>query len=69
MRRVFPEATHQICYWHTLRAVKQRLAVLRRQPAPYDADKAHRDFDFIDQTFVPIGQLNKLSLEDVRLSV
>jgi hypothetical protein len=68
MRRVFPEATHQICYWHALRAVKQRLGVLRRQPAPYDAAKAHGEFDFIDQTFVPIGQLNKLSPNDVRPS-
>lgn len=66
MHAVFPEATHQLCFWHAGRAVKQRLAVLRRQPAPYDAEKAHEEFDFIDKAFVPVSQLDKLMPEEVR---
>ncbi|KAJ7217987.1 hypothetical protein GGX14DRAFT_561334 [Mycena pura] len=47
---------HQLCFWHGLRAVKKRLAVVKRQPAPYDWLEACREFDFIDTKFVPIGQ-------------
>jgi hypothetical protein len=47
---------HQLCFWHGLRAVKRRLAVVKRQPAPYDWREACREFDFIDSKFVPIGQ-------------
>lgn len=52
----FPEAKHQLCFWHALRAIKKRLAILRRMPAHYDAALAHAEFDWIDTKFVPIGQ-------------
>jgi hypothetical protein len=28
----YPEAKHQLCFWHALRAIKKRLAILRRMP-------------------------------------
>lgn len=56
--RQFPDAKHQLCFWHCLRAIKTRLAILRRRPAPYDAVKAHREYSFIDPKFLPIAQMN-----------
>ncbi|KAF8325049.1 uncharacterized protein EI90DRAFT_3157113 [Cantharellus anzutake] len=58
--KVFPTAKHQLCFWHVLRAVKQRLAVLRRQPAPYNAAQAATEFAFINPIFIPIHQREKL---------
>lgn len=55
-RNVFPFADHQLCYWHVLRAIKKRLAILRRQPAPYNVKEAREEFPWIDKTFVPIAQ-------------
>jgi hypothetical protein len=52
----YPEAKHQLCFWHALRAIKTRLAILRRAPAPYNVKLAHSEFDWIDQSFVPINQ-------------
>lgn len=54
--RAHPEAKHQLCFWHALRALKQRLAILRRRPAHYDVDKARSEFSWIDPTFVPVAQ-------------
>ncbi|KAJ6461783.1 hypothetical protein C8R45DRAFT_841955, partial [Mycena sanguinolenta] len=42
------------------RAIKRRLAVLKRQPAPYDFREACREFDFIDPKFVPVGQATEI---------
>lgn len=53
---VFPTAKHQLCFWHSLDAIKKRLAVLRRRPAHYDVDQAMHEFEFIDKKFVPIAQ-------------
>ncbi|KAJ7204151.1 hypothetical protein GGX14DRAFT_369028, partial [Mycena pura] len=47
------DSRHQLCFWHGLRAVKKRLAVVKRQPAPYDWREACREFDFIDTKFAP----------------
>lgn len=52
----FPDAKHQLCLWHALRAVKRRLAILRRMPAHYDVASAKHEFDFIDMAFVPVAQ-------------
>jgi hypothetical protein len=60
LKQVWPKAKHLLCLWHVLRAVKQRLAKLRTQPAPYDAEAAHSEFDYIDLSFVPEGQLDEL---------
>ncbi|KAI9057367.1 hypothetical protein FKP32DRAFT_1689206 [Trametes sanguinea] len=56
MRMTWGSAKHQLCFWHALRAVKQRLSKNKATPAPYDSREAHRSFDFIDPTFVPLGQ-------------
>jgi hypothetical protein len=52
----YPEAKHQLCFWHALRAIKTRLAILRRVPAHYDVVAAHAEFGWIDEKFVPISQ-------------
>lgn len=52
----YPEAKHQLCFWHALRAIKKRLAILRRMPAHYDVKSAHSEFEWINLNFVPIGQ-------------
>lgn len=56
MRQEFSGAKHQLCYWHALRAVKKRLATLRRAPAPYNVTAARDEFDWIADDFVPIAQ-------------
>lgn len=55
-QEVFPDAKHQLCFWHCLRAVRKRLAILRRQPGPYNVVEAVAEFPFIDATFLPLGQ-------------
>ncbi|KIJ30764.1 hypothetical protein M422DRAFT_184438 [Sphaerobolus stellatus SS14] len=51
-RAIFPQARHQLCYWHAIRYIEERLAE-DKIPAPYDPLKAHRIFDFIDPTWAP----------------
>ena len=58
-RQVFPEAAHQICFWHALRAFKTRLSILRRAPAFYDVNEAVAEFPWIDRSFVPARQLGR----------
>lgn len=59
----FPEAKHQLCFWHCLRAIKIRLSILRRRPQYYDAKRAKKEFDWIDLDFVPISQSNGVQEE------
>ena len=54
--KTFPEAKHQLCFWHCLRAIKTRLAILRRRPKYYDVKEARKEFTWIDQNFVPLAQ-------------
>ncbi|TCD59764.1 hypothetical protein EIP91_011523, partial [Steccherinum ochraceum] len=56
MRHTWPHAKHQLCFWHALRALKQRLAKNRDAPAHYNVDEAHREFPFIKKEFLPVGQ-------------
>ncbi|KAG6826876.1 hypothetical protein H0H92_014080 [Tricholoma furcatifolium] len=56
LRTVFTESKHQLCFWHCLRAIKQRLSILRRRPKYYNVLEAKHEFDWIDASFVPIGQ-------------
>ena len=56
MRATWPEAKHQLCFWHALRALKQRLAKKKETPAIYDAETARKEFSFIDTAFIPLGQ-------------
>jgi hypothetical protein len=55
---VWPHVKHQLCFWHALQAVKQRLSQSKATPAFYDPKKAPEDtaLDFIDKDFVPEGQ-------------
>ena len=53
---VWPEAKHQLCFWHALCAIKQRLSQNRSTPAYYNANTASQIFDFIDVNFLPRGQ-------------
>jgi MULE transposase domain len=54
--KVYPEAKYQLCFWHCLRALKTRLSILRRRPKYYDIKEAMKEFDWIEETFVPIAQ-------------
>ena len=58
LHRVWPTAKHQLCFWHTIRAIKRRLANNREAPAFYRPADARRMFDFIDPTFLPLGQMS-----------
>ena len=51
-----PNAKHQLCYWHVLRAIKKQLSILCCQPACYDVKAAIESFPFISPTFLPIAQ-------------
>jgi hypothetical protein len=55
-RGIYPEAKHQLCFWHCLRALKKRLSILRRGPTFYNVEEAKREFEFVDVKFVPRGQ-------------
>ncbi|KAK1221042.1 hypothetical protein PQX77_016154 [Marasmius sp. AFHP31] len=55
----FPDAKHQLCFWHCLCAIKTRLSILCRRPAPYNEKDAHDKYKFIDPQFVPISQMPK----------
>lgn len=56
MRSTWPDAKHQLCFWHALRALKQRLSKTKDTPAMYDAVAAKQEFSFIDSCFVPAAQ-------------
>ncbi|TFK46463.1 hypothetical protein OE88DRAFT_1638147 [Heliocybe sulcata] len=52
LRTVFPNAKHQICYWHAIKYIEERLAE-NKPLAAYDPRKAHTVFKFIDPTWAP----------------
>lgn len=51
-----------LCWWHLRRAVRTRLGKAKLATTPYDANKAHLEFEFIDMTFTPRG--TKTDVED-----
>ncbi|KAJ7656928.1 hypothetical protein DFH06DRAFT_1328467 [Mycena polygramma] len=51
-RTKIEKAKHQLCYWHAITYIEERLAE-NKPPAAYDPRKAHRIFDFIDPTWAP----------------
>ena len=65
LQHVWPEAKHQLCLWHILRAVKRRLSQ-NETPGAYNALEAHSAFPPIDLAFVPMGQMS--TKEKVRTS-
>lgn len=56
MRAVWPHTKHQLCFWHALRALKQRLAKNKTTPAFYNVESDLGEFSFISRAFVPTGQ-------------
>lgn len=52
VRARVPSAKHQLCYWHAIKYLEERLAE-DKPPAKYDPRKAHLIFDFIDPTWAP----------------
>ncbi|KAF5347071.1 hypothetical protein D9758_011667 [Tetrapyrgos nigripes] len=56
LQQEFPEAKHQLCYWHAEHAVKTHLSILHCAPTPYNVDQAQSEFPWIDKDFVPRGQ-------------
>jgi hypothetical protein len=57
LKHSWPQAKHQLCLWHMLRALKRRLSQ-NENPGSYNALEAHAAFPDIDQEFVPLGQMN-----------
>ncbi|PCH36008.1 hypothetical protein WOLCODRAFT_81724 [Wolfiporia cocos MD-104 SS10] len=53
MHAIWPNAKHQLCFWHALRALKQRLTKSKENPAPYDVISAQEEFSFINTDFLP----------------
>ena len=46
------KAKHQLCYWHGVRYIEERLAE-DKPPAAYDPRVAHTVFEFINPTWAP----------------
>lgn len=59
------QAKHQLCYWHAIKYLEERLAE-DKPPARYDPRKAHQIHQFIDPTWAP-GITSGLLEEDVHL--
>ena len=45
-----------LCWWHLRRAVRTRLAKAKLSTTPYNAKRAHAEFSFIDEDFIPSGK-------------
>ena len=45
----------QLCWWHMKDAIKKRLAKAKLSTSPYNAERAHGEFWFIDKFFQPPG--------------
>ena len=58
LQTVWPQAKHQLCLWHALRAIKQCLAQ-NKKPGLYDPLEAHSQLPDIDEKFVPLGQMDE----------
>jgi len=58
LKDVWPGAKHQLCLWHMLRAIKRRLSK-NDYPSYYNAREAHSDFQEIDESFIPVGQMSE----------
>ena len=57
LRKVWPTAKHQLCLWHVLQAIKCQLANNREPLAFYNSVATHERFNFINPTFLPLGQM------------
>jgi hypothetical protein len=57
LKDIWPQAKHQLCLWHILRALKRRLSQ-NENPGSYNALEAQDAFPDIDTAFVPLGQMS-----------
>ena len=57
LKHIWPQAKHQLCLWHILRALKRCLSQ-NENPGSYNALEAHNAFLDIDPTFIPLGQMS-----------
>ena len=57
LKHVWPQAKHQLCLWHILRALKRHLSQ-NQNPGSYSAVEVHDAFPEIDLSFVPLGQIS-----------
>ncbi|THU79226.1 hypothetical protein K435DRAFT_884508 [Dendrothele bispora CBS 962.96] len=55
VRKVWPQAKIQLCWWHLRRAVRERLAKAKLSTTPYNPIRARLEFSFIDVDFRPAG--------------
>ncbi|KAK7438928.1 hypothetical protein VKT23_009431 [Stygiomarasmius scandens] len=55
VRKVWPTAKIQLCWWHLRRAVRERLAKAKLSTTPYNPIRARLEFTFIDPDFRPVG--------------
>lgn len=60
MRAVWPDAKHQLCFWHALRAIKKRLCNSSERPGDYDWLEAQKEFAFVSSIFVPLAKQDLL---------
>jgi MULE transposase domain len=51
-RQEIPRAKHQLCYYHAITYIEERLTE-DKPPAAYDPRKANKSFSFIDPTWAP----------------
>ena len=56
-RRVWPDAKHQLCWWHQREAVRRRLKG-NLPTSPYNAQRAADEYAFIKVTFKPYGRMD-----------
>ncbi|KAK7439562.1 hypothetical protein VKT23_017491 [Stygiomarasmius scandens] len=62
-RDVWFDAKIQLCLWHLRRAVRERLAKPKLSTTPYNALRAHLEFNFVDIQFHPLESADAKEFE------
>ncbi|KAF5345219.1 hypothetical protein D9757_015315 [Collybiopsis confluens] len=57
------DAKISLCWWHLRRAVRTRIASGKLTTTPYDAQRAHSEFSFIDLNFIPSVRADRKEYE------
>lgn len=68
-RTTWPDAKHQLCFWHQDRAVSERLAKAVLATTPYKPHLAHQIHPFIDPLWKPKGRADPKDVEGGKLIV
>lgn len=50
---IWPNAKHQLCWWHLKKAIRERMAKRKLGTTPYNPAKASKIFPFIDKKWKP----------------